>query len=246
MGVSHGWRRSVCAVALLQFSIASAGAQPGSIPASHSAQKSVLVLHTFGRLMPFRTAFDAGFESALQTLAPHGVDFFSESLDASHFPSEQHAAVMLEYLRGRYAGKRVDVVVAVLDPAFEFLIRHRAELFSGVPIVYMLSRQPKVEGEGAAPPSTGIWVSGTYRETIKVALKFHPETRRVIVVDSALDNGGIIEREIRDQLDAFNNQFTLTFLSDLPVARVVKAVSKAPDDSIILFSRQVMRTHHEA
>jgi signal transduction histidine kinase len=220
---------------------AHAEAPPREKPAS--ASRAVLVLHTFGRLTPLRVAFDAAFENALRTFTPEPVEFFSEALDTSRFSAESHAGILVDYLHRRYAETKIDVVVTVMDPAFQFLMRHRAALFPDVPIVYMLWRQPQFDS--APPPTTGVWVGSTYRETIELALRVDPSVRHVIVVDSAQVNGGFIQREIIAQLEPFANRLSIRFLKDLPLDEVLTALSQPPAHSIVLYSRQLLRGPHE-
>ena len=64
------------------------------------------------------------------------IEFHSEFLDASRFPSESQQQRQRDFLREKYRERPPDLVIARGGPALEFLLKYRAELFADVPIVY--------------------------------------------------------------------------------------------------------------
>src|SRR4051794_14561762 len=69
--------------------------------------KAILVLHTYGHDAPARLVFDAGLARGLREGAGEKVDLYIETLDASRFAGEAQARLMRDYLREKYAGKRI-------------------------------------------------------------------------------------------------------------------------------------------
>ena len=67
----------------------------------------------------------------------HGtpVAYFIEYLESDRFPVEEATAALSAYIRQKYAGRPIDVVIAVSDPALEFVRQHRSELFPNAPLV---------------------------------------------------------------------------------------------------------------
>ena len=49
------------------------------------------------------------------------VAYFTEYLESDRFPVEEAAAALSAYIRQKYAGRPIDVVIAVSDPALEFV-----------------------------------------------------------------------------------------------------------------------------
>ena len=83
----------------------------------------VLVLHWFGLDAVFRPAFDAALQQELGG-RDRGVELYSETLEGYRFSPEANEQLMREYLQRRYAGRPLDVIVAVWDPAVGFLTRY--------------------------------------------------------------------------------------------------------------------------
>jgi signal transduction histidine kinase len=114
---------------------------PAPSPPPPPRPAHVLVLHTYGGDWPMRVIFDQALERAFRAdgvAAP--VELFHETAEAYRFP--QAADTWRAYVRTKYAGTRIDAIVAVWDPALTLLRQHRQELFPGVPVVYIRNGPP--------------------------------------------------------------------------------------------------------
>ena len=89
---------------------------------------------------------------------------------------------LLELLRLKYAGVKLDLIVSGTSRALRFLLAHRDDLFPGVPIVF--TTVEKKTGVDFVLPAdvTGVWVEIDWRGTLEAALQLQPQTRRVVVV----------------------------------------------------------------
>ena len=63
------------------------------------------------------------------------VDYFSEYLESDRFPDESATLAFRDYLQRKYQGRRIDVVLAITDPALQFVLDYRDELFPGRTVV---------------------------------------------------------------------------------------------------------------
>jgi signal transduction histidine kinase len=210
--------------------------------AATGSPRVILVLHTYGHEAAFRAAFDAGLEKAFRSAAPGSIDLYIETLEQYRFPGTD-SALMRDYLRGKYARKKVDVVIAVLDPAQEFLLRYRDVLFTDVPIVSFLMNRPSSNPDVAM---TTVWVGYQFREVADLALKLHPEARRIVVVDGALGNPGDVQQEVTSQLKGMDPRVSLDYLRDLPLDHLLARIHALGSDAVILFLRQFIRTPQQS
>src|SRR5262245_1394690 len=163
----------------------------------------VLVLHYYGPDMPMRTPFDPAFTRVITEAPSRPFELFSEALETYRFTDPDHESRFVAYLRGKYAG-RVDVIVAVADPAVAFLERHRDDLFPHVPVLAYVTAGPPPPGTTSA--SGGIWGGARISENFELLLALHPAVRRVVVVDGAVANSGILEKEIRLRFTALGSR----------------------------------------
>ena len=73
---------------------------------------NVLVMHWYDRGDLLNDQFDSTLHAALQSSAPEGVEYYSEYLETNKFPGEDQARLLSEYLRQKYAGRRLDVIIS--------------------------------------------------------------------------------------------------------------------------------------
>src|SRR5262249_3931291 len=123
--------------------------------ASGFGPKRILMLSHYGRDSPAEVVFQKGFDEAIKSVRDGNIEVYREALESYRFPGETHERLMDQYLHEKYAGKKIDVVVAYTDTALDFFLRYRDELFPAVPLVYIISRHPQTGSEPAL--STGVW-----------------------------------------------------------------------------------------
>lgn len=198
--------------------------------------KRILLVHDYGQEAAGRAILDQNFNSVIRTTPPGSIEFYSETLELYRFPGESHAALVHDYLRQKYAGIKIDVMVVVFDAPLDFMRRHRDELFPGVPIVYLALRRPDAARQPAA--STGLWEGPRVRDSLEMALKLQPDTKQVFIVSGRLNTEVPDEHDVLEQLKAFENRVTLHYLTDLPVDELTNRVRNLPPHSIVLCPRQ--------
>ena len=99
------------------------------------------------------------------------------------FRRKQASPALADYIRRKYRGRRIDLVIAMTNPALQFVLDHRDELFPDAPIVFRGRRRAGRDVRSAGGGITGvIRVGSAYAETLKLALELHPSTERVFVV----------------------------------------------------------------
>ena len=202
--------------------------------------KRILILHWHGIDALFRMTLDTSLISALREADP-SVELYIESLEGYRFDAEPHLASMRNYLPSKYAGRDLDVVIAVTDPVVNFLQTQGQGLFADTPVVYLVTRQPASSG---AVPMTGISGTGLTGGELALMARLQPDLREIIVVDGRFQNSGGLESELRGQYRLLSQPVRLTYLRDRPLADVVTIVGQAPAGSAVFFIRQY-HTHAE-
>jgi PAS domain S-box-containing protein len=206
---------------------------PGA-PAGQSGPINVLVMHWYDRGYFANDAFDKTLQAALQATAPEGVEYYSEYLETNRFPGDHQAQLLSEYLRQKYAGKRLDVLIAGVSPTLDFLLKYRHELFPGVPLVFATER-PVSEAVRSEAGATGFTFGNTYAKTLSLALKWHPGTKRLFVVSGTLNHDKALESIVRDDLRRYENTVSITYLTDLTPDELTARIRAIPKDSLILY-----------
>ena len=122
------------------------------------------------------------------------------------------------------------------DRALTFLLDQREALFPGVPIAALLTRYPQSSPERFA----AIWSGNRFGETVALALKFHPRTQQIVVIDGAIQSSDAVYKEAQSQIAATGTRIPVRFLRDLPLEELLARVQALPPDSIIVMARQTI------
>ena len=202
--------------------------------ASHSGPIKVLVMHWYDREYFSNDDFDRTLQAALSAAAPEGVEYYSEYLETNKFPGEDQARLLSEYLRQKYAGKRLDVIISGVSETLGFLLKHRYELFPSVPIVFATER-PVPEAVLSKAAATGFTFGNAFSKTLNLALKWHRGTKQLFVVSGTLNHDKAVESIVRDNLRTDESRVTITYLTDLTPDELTARVRSLPKDSLILY-----------
>ena len=161
------------------------------------------------------------------------VEFFIESLDIVRFPELEQQTVVADFLRERYADRRIDAALAIGPASLAFLAERRAELFPDTPIVYGGVRAIGVPPD--LPNSTGVVSSFDLGKTLDLALALQPDARRLVVISgvAALDQSWNAVAEAL--LEPYRSQLEVTYLAGLPKAKVLEEVGRLPRETIVVF-----------
>ena len=200
-----------------------------------AAPKSILILYWYNREYAGNITFEQNFRTGLQSVPPGTVEYYSEYLESNRFPGENQELLMRNYLREKYAGRSIDVIVAVTDKPLEFLLKYRRELFTNIPIVFVGVKVPTSTDLATGPGMTGIVYGGNQRSTLELALRLHPDTEQVFIVSGTLDRDKRFELACRKDLEGYESKVSIIYLTDLPLGELIANVRSLPERSIVLY-----------
>src|SRR5213075_372914 len=76
-----------------------------------SQTRQIVLLYDERTDLPGIAMLDAGFVRALTTGSPDHVEIYREAMDLSRFDSGAYRNLLRDYLRAKYAAKKIDVAV---------------------------------------------------------------------------------------------------------------------------------------
>ncbi len=199
--------------------------------------RNVLVLYSWPRMQPANVEGDRGLHEAIRTTTDRPVLVFDESLDAPRFGGQEYEKTVIAYLQEKYASRPPDVIVAVGPNSVDFLLRHRVELFTQVPIVHV-GLTPEVLRSIPALPAqvVGVAMEVDYAATIDLALRWHPKARRLIIVTGSTTIDRQLEAEFRAVARRFAGRATVEFLAALPMPEVLQRLGGLGPDAVVFTS----------
>jgi signal transduction histidine kinase len=202
--------------------------------AQETAPKRLVVLYWDNKEFPGNARFEMSLKAQLQLDRRQDIEYFPEYFEASRFPDQNTAVSFRNYLQTKYARRTVDVVVASADAPLKFLLEYRTELFPNSPIVFVANDPPASDTLTSGAGMTGVRYKNAYRETVNLALRLHPETKRVFVVSGTPQQDRRFEKLTQQELSGFN-KVDITYLTDLPLTELIASTRSLPPDSVILY-----------
>lgn len=188
--------------------------------------------------LPGLSLLDAELVRTLQANSADPVEVYREPMDLSRFGSDTYKSALRDFLRTKYADKKIDVAVAVMAPSFDFLSRYGELIFPGTPIVFCGLDRKQVGTRPLPPNWYGILLKREFTPTLEIVLRLHPKTREVVVVSGTSEFDDIILAQARNEFWAYESQsrVAFTYLSDLPFQSLLPILSQLPSDNIVLFT----------
>ncbi len=205
-----------------------------SVCAQSPAVKKVLVFNSYHQGYKWSDDVMGGIVSVLGTGTNNG-NLQIEYMDAQRIADAGYLQKLSEIYSYKFRENKFDVIIASDDPAFTFLLKHRQKLFPDTPIVFcgvnyfvdsMLQGHKNV---------TGVVEAQDIRATIELALKLHPRTKEIYIVNDNTITGQAIAKDLSKVAPLFKNKVDFVPLSGLSMEQIQQKVAKLPTDSLILY-----------
>ncbi len=197
------------------------------------AKRKVLILNSYHPGYSWSDNEMAGLVETFRHRAPY-LEPIIEYLDCKRFPGMEHFPRLIDLFRAKYAGKEIALVVAADNPALEFALDHRADLFPNVPIVFggINGFDPtRLEGHRDVTGVAEILDAG---RTLDLALRLHPGTREVLVVHDYSITGLSSRRETAAQLARMARHVRIRFAPNLAMDELLHTLEMLASDTIVL------------
>jgi hypothetical protein len=122
---------------------------------SKRRSRNVIVIYDERTALPSLAAIDASIVSTLSEESSEPVQVYSEGMDLSRFGSETHMANLREYLRAKYADRKIDVAIAVLGPSLDFLLTY-GQTILGADVVFCAVDERELRSRSLPSNVTGV------------------------------------------------------------------------------------------
>ena len=197
--------------------------------------KRVLAIYWDNKDFRGNVIFDENFQNVLKAAPFANLEYYPEYLEPARFPGEDYVEAFHDYLKRKYQGRRIDVVVAIPDVPLSFLLKYRKDLFPDAPIVFVTTKFPGEAEYAVTRDMTGIVVQTTHKQTLDLALKLHPDTQQVFVISGTPEGDRRYEAIARQELVPYENKVHITYLTDLPLTQLIATTHSLPQRSIGLY-----------
>lgn len=206
---------------------------PVSYSRAEDHNKSVLYINSYHNGYRWSDSILAGIRDELGR-SGHKIDFQIEYMDTKKFDIQSIASDLRTLYKNKFAEEKFDVVIVSDDDAFNFARKYRDEIFPGTPIIFCGVNDLAPE-ELDAGNLSGVVENFDFTGTIDVAMKFHPERERMVVVGDNSTTGLAIKHRIEELAPAYRDRLDIEYWIQLDLEEVQKRVELLPKNTFLFF-----------
>jgi two-component system, cell cycle sensor histidine kinase and response regulator CckA len=209
---------------------ANAQSEPGRNPPPR-----VLILDSYHQGEAWSDNELAGIRQTFSEEAPEA-ELLVERLDAKRHSKLEHLSLFKEILREKYGhGDHQPNLVMVLDnPALDFLVNIRRELFPGIPVVFAGINNFTPELLQGQEGITGVAEVQDMACTVALALSLHPNIRRILAVHDHTTSGLAVKRDMMAAMEHSEGRVQIDFTPEITMESLRATLRNLPEDSVAM------------
>jgi signal transduction histidine kinase len=123
-----------------------------------------------------------------------------------------------------------------MGPSLDFLLSHGDTIFPGAPIVFCGIDRRELGDRVLTPHVRGILVKREFVPTLDLALRLHPETRRIAVVAGTSEFDTRLLEAARREFRAYEDRLAFTYMTALPLPKLLTELSRLPPQTVVLYT----------
>ncbi|MBE0597016.1 MAG: PAS domain S-box protein [Desulfuromonadales bacterium] len=225
------WRRVPSAVLAALLLALSAG------PADAQQERDILILHSYHLGQVWTDSVMAGMQEVLGA-DPAGLRLHVEYMDTKRFNDSTYLLEVLEVLL-THKLQRLDFDLVLLsdNDALDFVLRHRDNLFPGTPIIFSGINNFRPEMIAGFREITGVAETPNFRETLNLALEFHPQVRKIVVLRNRRNE---TDRQnhtlLMEVVPEFADRVEFEFWADLPMEALEPRLGQLGPEALVFIN----------
>jgi signal transduction histidine kinase len=203
----------------------------GAIPPEQ--QSRILVLNSYHPFYSWSDNEVSGIVEAIGKYRP-GSEPVVEYLDCKFFPEMDHFTYLKDLLAFKLRTIRVPIIITVDNPALDFALKYRDELFPGVPIVFcgINGYEPSlIAGRRAI---TGVAELLDVRGTVELMLRIHPGTREIVLIHDYTTTGLATRNQAEKDLKGLERRVRLRFINNVSTGEMLREIRNLPPTALVL------------
>jgi PAS domain S-box-containing protein len=206
-----------------------------ALGSQENRHKTVLIVYSLGHMYPVMANWDRNIWFVFRNQQDINIKVNTENLDLSLYHDSDYIRRTVDIFRYRYLESKPDLIIAVFEPAFDFVLKYGQELFPDVPIIFGGIERLSFENPDLYPNITGVFQDGTaYGKTLDLALNLHPGTRHIVVIGGA----GLIEQSwlesARKAFQRYVDRLQFTYMVGLSIDEIQNRLKKILTNTVVL------------
>jgi len=215
--------------------IFTAFAAPSFAQDQTATHQRVLVINSYHQGFKWTDDLVRGIKNVFAQSASK-VDLFIEYMDTKRYPPADVVEQFAAMLEIKYRKRPVDLIICSDNNAFNFLKAQAARILPGVPVVFCGVNFFKPDDIAGLTNFTGVSEETDFRATLKLALRLHPDTEKVLIIDDTTTTGKRLRKKLEKILPAFTSRVTVELLDDISMSDLQRKLAMLPQRSLVLYT----------
>ncbi len=204
-----------------------------------TAAARIVFINSYHRGYSWSDAIERALRDELAR-SGRAIELSFEYLDSRRFGYGDQIPLIARTLAAKYRAYRPEVLVVCDNPAFEFAMQYREQLFPGAPLVFC--------GYNDFPPETARWLNNAtgvteatpIEDSVAMALKVHPGTHTLAFITSTANstNARIAEAAEFAIFPQLRQRFDVVEIKDAPMARIRQRLAELPSSTLVFLAGQ--------
>ncbi len=201
---------------------------------AQSEKKQILILNSYHHGLSWTDKIVNGIKEALKPLEKD-IEYYIEYMDTKRFSVPQYEDRILSLLRNKYRNFKFHIIFVSDNDALNFTLKHYEELFKNIPVVFCGINNFNEE----SLLKYRKWFTGVAEETdiqgtIEIALKLHPYTDEIYVINDVTTTGLAMKNEFLKVAPYFEKRAKFIMIENPNMKELIKEVENIPSKSIVL------------
>lgn len=205
---------------------------------------TILVLHSYYSTYEWSNDITDGIMEALKNSEYQDADIYFEYMDAKRHPEPEYIDSLTEVYRHKYRDpEQFDLIIVSDNHAIDFLCSEVGlEIFPpDIPVVFCGANDYDPAWLESRSNMTGVVESIEPSATLDLILKFHPDTKNLLVIsDHNTHTSLIVTEQARQAFAPYEGRLQIDYLEDMTASQMQEKVASVSDDTVIfllLFNR---------
>jgi signal transduction histidine kinase len=204
------------------------------LTADGAEPRRVLLLHSFGQEFEPITVFSQTFRQELARQSHEPLDFFDVAVGSARFDRPDEAP-LVDYCLALFAGRRVDLVVAVAGSAGSFAQKYRARLFPDTPMMLASVDQRMFQVSMLTTNDAVLSFRHDPQFMVEAILRLLPVTTNIVVVFGSSPVERFWSGEFKRSIQSITPPVGSESFSELSFPQMKERAATLPPHSVLLY-----------
>ncbi len=198
------------------------------------SKKRILILNSYHQGLSWTDNIVKGIKDVLKPME-NQIEYYIEYMDTKRFYGREHFSRIFKLLQNKYANIKFDLIFVSDNDALLFTIKHYRELFAYSPVVFCgINNFNDSLVEKYRKWFTGVAEETDVEKTLDIALRLHPDTQRVYIINDITTTGLAMKKTILETIPKFSSKVKFIMIENPNMRELISEIEKIPPKSIIL------------